>query len=71
MRPDVRRWFARRSYRRVATIGRIVATVRRDGVDRVPLVDELRLQLQLQLRLQLRLQIGTVAEYLARCAVTS
>jgi len=67
VRPDVRRWFARRSYRRVATIGRIVATVRRDGVDRVPLVDELRLQL----RLQLRLPIGTVAEYLARCAVTS
>ena len=63
MRPDVRRWFARRSYRRVATIGRIVATVRRDGVDRVPLVDKLRLQL--------RLPIGTVAEYLARCAVTS
>jgi hypothetical protein len=63
VRPDVRRWFARRSYRRVATIGRIVATVRRDGVDRVPLVDKLRLQL--------RLQIGTVAEYLARCAVTS
>ena len=67
MRPDVRRWFARRSYRRVATIGRIVANVRRDGVDRVPPVDELRLQL----RLQLRLPIGTVAEYLARCAVTS